>query len=143
MPRPSGPYNRLSVEEQRGLKQPPGVLMKCCCPPCAVVMHEGANPAPLLASMFCCCIYTVPIWQPQAVLLEAKGKAGSTVAPPAQYNLGAPPGAAVNLANPACKQSLGHAPPALHTEEIAAPCPIETHTAQDLGTIDLGAPPPR
>lgn len=134
--RPSGPYNRLSTEEQRGLKEPPGVALKCLCPPCAVVMHEGAsNPVSVLASVCCCCLFTLTCWQPQAMLLDKKGKVGSSVAPPAQYNMGAPPGAAVNLANPACKQSLGHAPPALHTEELSAPCP--TTLVQDMG-----APPP-
>jgi len=44
--------------------EPPGACFKCCCPPCAVLVHEGVG-APLVVSLLLGCFYTMFCWKPK------------------------------------------------------------------------------
>jgi len=45
-------------------KAPPSMLLRCCCPPCSVLMHEGPG-CPLCLATFMCQWFTVLCWSPK------------------------------------------------------------------------------
>ena len=58
-----------------GTYKDPGCPMKCCCPPCSVVMNKGTDaPLEIVLAFFIPC-YTLICWSP------ATEKPGGTAAP--------------------------------------------------------------
>lgn len=59
------------IPKVSAVKAPPSMLLRCCCPPCSVLVHEGPG-CDLCLATFLCQWFTVLCWSPKVF-----GSAGS------------------------------------------------------------------
>jgi hypothetical protein len=70
-------------------RKPPGLLCRCFCPPCSVLMHQGPG-LPMVCAFFLCSWFTVLCWKPKVYPGEER-RPGEPYEPPKQQTMESEP----------------------------------------------------